>query len=169
MAEDTSTVEGEAREAYARLLETRGKIEGGELPWSALMGFFTDDAVFVDPAWGRCVGRDHLVDFFDRSMAGLEDWTFPEEFTMVEGHRVVSMWWNRLPGEGPDGRPLQVPGVSILHYAGEGRFSYELDILNMGELGQLFTEIDWAPPATLNFPPRQPDREPTPPGGRPGI
>jgi ketosteroid isomerase-like protein len=168
MVEGPTEVEVEARRAYAELVSTRGRIEAGELPWSALMDHFTDDAVFMDPAWGRTTGREDLVDFFDRSMAGLGDWTFPEVFTMVEGHRVVSMWWNRLPGELPDGRPIQVPGVSILHYAGDGRFSYELDIMNMGELGELFAATGWAPPPDLNLPPRHPDRDPTPPPGRDG-
>lgn len=156
-------LEAAARAAYGRLVETRARIEAGELPWSALADLFTDDAVFVDPAWGRAQGRDHIVEFMDRSMAGLEDWSFPEVFTIVEGHRVVSMWWNRLPGSHPDGRPFQVPGVSILHYAGGGRFSYELDLLNMGELGEVFAETGWVPPATLNLPPAHPDRDPTPP------
>jgi len=164
MAEpDNASVEAEALDTYRRLLDTRGRIESGELPWSALMDFFTDDAVFMDPAWGRTEGKEDLVDFFDRSMAGLEDWTFPEEFTVVSGHRVVSMWWNRLPGSRSDGTPLQSPGVSILHYAGEGRFSYELDLLNMAEIGELFAESGWTAPATLNFPPRNPNRDPTPP------
>ena len=159
---ETEQLEAEALATYRRLLDTRGRIEAGELPWSALMDFFTDDAVFMDPAWGRTQGREHLLDFFDRSMAGLEDWSFPEEFTMVSGHRVVSMWWNRLPGTRADGSPFQAPGISVLHYAGDGRFSYELDLLNMAEVGELFAASGWTPPATLNFPPGSPDRDPTP-------
>ena len=88
--------------------------------------------------------------FMDESMAGLEDWTFPEEWTMSDGERVVTMWWNRLPGEGPDGRPNQAPGVSILHYAGDGRFNYELDVLNMAEVIEIIGTSGWTPPANFN-------------------
>jgi hypothetical protein len=158
-----SPEEAEARATYRRYVATRAQIMAGELPWSALNDYFTDDAVFLDPAWGRTQGKEELHVFFDASMRGLEDWEFPEEFTMVEGHRVVSFWWNRLPGARPDGSPYQAPGVSILHYAGDGRFSYELDLLNMAELGEHLTESGWTPSPEMNFPPANPDRNPKPP------
>ena len=53
--------ESEARETYARYVATRDRVEAGELPWSALAGFFTEDAVFVDPAWGRVEGRPAIA------------------------------------------------------------------------------------------------------------
>ena len=98
-------------------------------------------------------------------MAGLDTWTFPEAWTMVEGNRIVSFWWNRLPGARPDGSPIQAPGVSILHYAGDGRFSYELDVLNMAEVMECMTDSGWVPTGPMNLPPKQPDRYPTPPDG----
>jgi ketosteroid isomerase-like protein len=154
----------EAREAYGLLVAMRERVQQGELPWSALCEeFFTDDVVFIDPAWGRNAGREAVADFMDRSMVGLEDWTFPEEWTMVEGDRVVSFWWNRLPGARPDGRPYQAPGISILHYAGGGRFSYECDILNMAEVLELLRDSRWAPAGPVGTPPRRPDRDITPP------
>ena len=95
-----------------RLRALRGgpsAVERGERSWSSIAEeFFTEDIVFIDPAWGRTEGRDAVAQFMDESMAGLEDWTFPEEWTMSDGERVVTMWWNRLPGEGPGG-PAQ-PG-----------------------------------------------------------
>jgi ketosteroid isomerase-like protein len=153
----------EARETYARYVATRDRIEGGELPWSALADFFTEDAVFVDPAWGRMEGRAAIAKFMDESMAGLEDWRFPEQWTVAEGDRVVTFWWNRLPGERPDGTPFQAPGISILTYAGDGKFSQEVDLLNMVEVGELFNESGWTPPPTMNMPPRRPIRDISPP------
>jgi hypothetical protein len=96
-------------------------------------------------------------------MAGLEGWSFPEQWTIVEGNRVVSFFWNRLPGTREDGRPYQAPGVSILHYAGDGKFSYELDVLNMAEVGQAIAETGWRPPGRMYPPPDPPDRNATPP------
>jgi ketosteroid isomerase-like protein len=153
----------EARATYRRYLETRERIHRGGAPWSALADFFTEDAVYLDPAWGRTDGRAEITRFLDDSMAGLESWTFPEEWTMVEGDRVVSFWWNRLPGTAPDGRPLQAPGVSILHYAGDGRFDYELDILNMAEVFELMKASDWRPSDVMRPPPEHPNRDATPP------
>jgi hypothetical protein len=156
-------VADEARAAYARYVARRDEIEAGLATWRSLAEFFTDDAVFVDPAWGRIEGGAAIADFFEHSMVGLEDWTFPEGFTMAEGRRVVTFWWNRLPGAGPDGTPYQAPGVSILHYAGDGRFSFELDILNMAELTEHMRAAGWHPPATMHMPPAHPVRDATPP------
>jgi hypothetical protein len=64
----------------------------------------------------------------------------------------------------PEGRPLEAPGVSVLRYAGEGKFDYELDLLNMAEVGELMEASDWRPNASLNAPPTHPDRNVTPPG-----
>jgi ketosteroid isomerase-like protein len=159
--------ETEVRETYERYIATREQIHAGELPWSALAEYFTEDAVFIDPAWGRVEGRDALIAWFDESMQGLEDWTFPEEWTMVEGDRVVTSWWNRLPGERDDGTPYQAAGLSILRYAGDGRFSYEHDMLNMIEVGEVIGASGWKPSADFNMPPRHPNRDISPPPGRP--
>ncbi|MEL7209742.1 MAG: hypothetical protein AAGK32_16155, partial [Actinomycetota bacterium] len=47
------TEPAEIRATYERYVATRERIQAGELPWSALAEFFTEDAVFIDPAWGR--------------------------------------------------------------------------------------------------------------------
>jgi ketosteroid isomerase-like protein len=158
-------LEDEARETYARFVATRMEIQAGTKPWSALADFFTDDAVFIDPAWGRFEGRKAMSAFLDDSMAGLEDWTFPEQWTMVEGNRVVSFLYNQLPGAKADGSPYRVPTISILHYAGGGKFSYDLDILNMAELGEHLADSGWVPPKTMKRPPKQPVRDTTPADG----
>ena len=148
----------EIEAAYARYLETRTRIEAGGLGWDALADFFTDDASFIDPAWGRIEGIESIRGFLVESMAGLEDWSFPHEWTLVDGDRLVSRWQNRLPGRRPDGSPYQAPGISILIYAGEGRFSHEEDLLNMVHVGELIRESGWKPPPEVNLPPARPRR-----------
>lgn len=158
----------EAKATYLRFVAGREAVARGERTWASLgEEFFTDDAVFVDPAWGRVEGRAAIAAFMDESMAGLDDWTFPEVWTVAEGDRVVSMWWNRLPGERPDGTPYQAAGISVLHYAGDGRFSYESDLLNMAEVHELMRESGWRPVAAMHVPPGAPNRDLTPPGGWP--
>ncbi len=168
MADTTTTTDrsAEAEAAYHRYVAGREAVARGERTWSSLgEEFFTEDAVFIDPAWGRVEGRRAIAEFMDESMAGLDDWSFPEEWTMADGDRIVAMWWNRLPGTHGDGSPYQATGISILHYAGDGRFSYEHDILNMAHIGELIGDSGWQPPTTMNFPPAKPDRDPTPPRG----
>ncbi len=148
----------EVEGAYARYLEERRRVEAGEVGWDALAAFFTDDATFIDPAWGRVEGIAAIREFLVESMLGLDGWSFPHEWTAVDGDRLVARWWNRLPGQRPDGSYYQAPGISIMVYAGDGKFSYEEDLLNMVHVGELFRESGWKPPAGFNAPPRQPRR-----------
>ena len=70
-----------------------------------------EDAVYIDPAWGRIEGREKIREFFVKSMAGLtgHGWSTPENWTMVEGHALVSQW-DQILGHKPDGTPWLVPG-----------------------------------------------------------
>ena len=153
-------IEKEATETYGRFVALRDEIDAGRRPWSALAEFFTDDAVYIDPAWGRVEGRQRIGEFFERSMAGLtgNGWSSPENWTMAEGPRVVSQW-DQVLGQRPDGTPWRVPGLSILYYAGDGRFCYSLDLLNMVQVGEALRAIGWRPPAEFNAPPREPNRD----------
>jgi ketosteroid isomerase-like protein len=155
--------EREALETYRAYVNQRTRAQRGEVPWSSIGGFFTEDCVFIDPAWGRIEGRAKMADFFDWSIVGLEGWEFPEMWTMADGDRVVSFWWNRLPGADADGRPYQAPALSILHYAGNGKFDYELDLMNVAEVGQVMARSGWAPGKGFRIPDPKPDRDPTPP------
>lgn len=155
--------EREALEAYRAYVAQRTRCERGEAPWSSIADWFTPDAVFVDPAWGRVEGRAEMATFFDWSIVGLDGWEFPEEWTMADGDRVVSFWWNRIPGTRDDGSPCQAPAVSILHYAGDGLFDYELDLMNITEVGEVIAASGWTPGEGLQLPRSDPHRDPTPP------
>ena len=153
----------EALATYRAMVAVRDRIEQGELPWSALAGYFTDDAVYIDSTWGRFEGRPAIEQFMADSMQGLDDWRFPEEWAMAEGDRVVSKWWNQLPSERPDGSPYRVAGISILRYAGDGKFDYEYDVFNMKEILEVIAESGWRPTGPMNAPPNPPNRDSTPP------
>ncbi len=154
-----SNREDEVRAAYEAYIATRERIMAGELPWSALSAHFTEDAVFIDPAWGRVEGLDAMITFFDDSMQGLDGWEFPEEWTIVDGDRVVSAWWNRLPGRTPDGGYPQALGISTLLYGGDGKFYYEHDLLNMAEVMEAVNQSTWSPSGPMHVPPAVPNRD----------
>ncbi len=143
---------------YQKYVNTRNRIGSGQLGWDALADFFTEDAIFIDPAWGRVVGIEAIRKFMVESMAGLEDWSFPHEWAMAEDDRVIARWQNRLPGRREDGSFYQAPGYSLLVYDGDGHFSFEEDLLNMVHVNELIAESGWKPPASFNFPPRHPRR-----------
>ena len=67
----------EVEAVVERYCDVRRRIDAGELPWDSLAQFFTDDCVYIDPAWGRVEGIGPVSEFFEESMRGLEDWQFP--------------------------------------------------------------------------------------------
>ena len=152
------SVEDEAAQTYAAYVRTRSQVLAGEAEWSSMAEFFTDDAVFIDPAWGRVEGNEAIADFMAESMAGLDDWDFPEVWTMVDDRRVVSMWDQVLPAD-DDGHRRRQPGISVLYYAGDGRFCYEMDLLNMTHVLADLGASGWAPAGDFNLPPSDPNRD----------
>ena len=153
-------IAAEALETYDRFVATREQIDQGEQPWSVLADYFTEDAAYIDPAWGRIEGREGIREFFTASMAGLtgHGWSTPENWTMAEGPRLVSQW-DQVLGHRDDGTPWLVAGLSILYYAGGGLFCYSHDMLNMTHVGQTMRGMGWKPPAEFNMPPREPNRD----------
>ncbi len=150
--------DSEIRAAYDAYVDQRNKVEAGDAPWDSLGDWFTDDATFIDPAWGRVEGIAAIREFLVDSMAGLEGWTFPRQWTAVTGNCLISCWQNRLPGARTDGTPYEAPGVSIMQYAGGGKFSREEDILNMAHVIELLTESGWKPGPGFTPPPSKPRR-----------
>ncbi|MCU0268598.1 MAG: nuclear transport factor 2 family protein, partial [Acidimicrobiales bacterium] len=114
---------------------------------------------YIVPAWGRIQGIEEIRSFLEESMLGLEDWEFPVEFTAIDGDRVVVKWTQRLPGRRADGSPYEQSGYSTLLYAGDGRFSYEEDVLNMVHVLEDLRTSRWRPGPGFTMPPRDPDRD----------
>lgn len=151
--------EAEVQAAVDAWLATRERIESGAATWSALADHFTDDAVFVDPAWGRVEGLDEMRrTVFGDAMDGLEDWRFPIDHVMVDGDVVLVKWRQIIAG--PKGEHAQ-SGVSTMVYGGDGRFRYEEDLLNMVHVFEGIKASGWRPPAggTAHIPPAEVDRD----------
>ena len=143
---------GEVQKAIDALHSIRAKGSAGEMRWDALADMFTEDATYIDPAWGRFKGLKSIRQFLRDSMQGLEDWKFPTDWCVIEGNRVVSKFRNQLPGQRPDGTYYEVPGISVLEYAGDGKFSFEEDIINMVHLYEVLKESGWVPGPNVKLP-----------------
>lgn len=155
----------EVRAAADRYQELRRRIEEGLEPdaFGILADFYTEDAVYVDAAWGRIEGREAIAQWLVDSMVGLDAWRFPVDFVAIEGDDVVVKWTQIVPGKRDDGRPYQQSGYSRLIYAGEGRFSYEEDVYNMVHVLEDLAASGWQPTEPMNMPPEHPDRDWSPP------
>jgi limonene-1,2-epoxide hydrolase len=146
-----------SRDEIERVLEdyvaTRAAIDAGNGKWSDLARFFTADAVFIDPAHGRVEGLDHITTFLDASMVGFEDWTFPIDFVAVSGNDVAVKWRQVFP----NGR--EQSGWSRMVYAGNGKFRYEEDMLNMAHVLEDMKTLHWRPADGFLMPPAEPNRD----------
>ena len=147
----------EVAAAVASYLATREQIEAGAATWIDLAAFFTDDAIYIDPAWGRVEGIDAIREFLVDSMKGLEDWRFPIELTAISGNDVIVKWAQVLPSG------QRQTGYSNLVYAGDGKFSYDEDLLNMVHVLEDLKASGWRPGPGFASPPSNPNRDTTKP------
>ena len=74
--------------------------------------FYTEDAVYIDGAWGRIEGKEAIAHWLVDSMLGMEDWKFPVEFTAIEGNDIVVKWTQIMPRH--QARWDAVPAVGVL-------------------------------------------------------
>ena len=95
----------EVQATVDRYHELRNRIDEGLEPdaFGALADFYTEDAVYIDGAWGRVEGREAIAHWLVDSMVGMEDWKFPVEFTAIEGDDVVVKWTQIMPRTSPTG------------------------------------------------------------------
>jgi ketosteroid isomerase-like protein len=158
----------EIEATIAEYVALREQIDAKNGKWSDLARFFTDDAVFIDPAWGRVQGIEEMKrTVFGDAMVGLDDWKFPTEFYAISGNNVVIKWQQVLPGRHADGRPYVQSGYSTLIYAGDGKFCYEEDLLNMTHVFEDLKASGWTAPPGMGMPPKHPDRDFSRPAGAP--
>ncbi len=143
----------EVEQAVRAYLECREAIERGDKTWTDLAPFFTDDAVYIDPAYGRIEGIDAIRTFLDESMRGLEDWRFPIDFVAIEGEHVAVKWTQVLPNG------ARQSGWTHLVYAGDGRFRYDEDLLNMAHVFEDMKALGWRPGPSHVPPPAHPNRD----------
>jgi ketosteroid isomerase-like protein len=111
--------------AYERHLVAKGDYSGS---WETLADLFADDASYYDVFYGWMYGKDAIRRFLRDSMKGIEDWSFPVQWTVVGEGRVVVHWLNRLPGTRPDGTHYEFPGTSSITYDANGKIAQQMDL-----------------------------------------
>lgn len=102
--------------------------------WRGWSELFTDDAVYLEHLFGEFHGREAIHGWIQSAMS---EWpnsaftSFPIEWSVIDPERgwVVCQVWNRLEDPG-DGSVHQEYNLTVLHYAGDGLWSYEEDVYN---------------------------------------
>ena len=149
--------------------QARAKAAGQSNDWREWSECFTEDAQYYEHHYGRMNGREEIYKWIQSTMTEplfAEMSSFPIDWYMIDEERgwIMCQVANVMddPGDGSDHREYN---WTLLKYAGDGQFSYELDILNMAEVGELFSESRWTPTGEMHMPPKQPIRDTTPRDG----
>lgn len=105
-----------------------------ERNWAPLADFYTDDAVYTyvgltSNGAVEARGKDEIRKIvMGRDMEDYAGWTFPFQWIAIDGDRVVTRWSNRAPEKRADGSAIECPGISVLEYAGDGKFKSQFDL-----------------------------------------
>lgn len=110
----------------------RGITASGE--WSRFADLFTEDATYVEHLFGRFEGREAIRAWITKTMSrfpGNVMTGFPIEWHVIDDDRgwIVCKIWNDMPDPG-DGQRYSAYNLTVLHYAGDGLWSYEEDAYN---------------------------------------
>lgn len=128
MAEFTRTRD-EVRQMLDRWLETNREAEASG-DWAGLADYYAPDATYryTIGAFGsrEAIGRDAVRALvMERDMIGFQGWTFPYEWIVIDGEKVMTKWYMQPPFERPDGTPYRVLGMSSI------KLNDDLEIVEM--------------------------------------
>jgi ketosteroid isomerase-like protein len=125
---------------YQRVGEEAGRTKDWN-PWADL---FTEDALYVEHLFGEMHGREAIREWITRVMAefpGNAMPAFPIEWYIVDEERgwIACKIWNRMEDPG-DGSVHQAANLTLLKYAGDGKWSYEEDAYNPDAFRSMIAE-----------------------------
>jgi ketosteroid isomerase-like protein len=112
--------------------------------WDRWADLFTEDATYVEHHYGTFGGREAIRRWINETMSS---WPgnamphFPVEWYVIDEQRgwVVCQVWNRMEDPG-DGSVHQAYNLTLLKYAGDGRWSYEEDVYNPATFATMIEE-----------------------------
>jgi len=115
----------------------RGEIAVATGDWDQWADQFTDDANYREHHFGYFSSQDEIRTWIKSVMQPFPTMTFPVKWSTIDGNRVNAVIANVLPApEGDDGY-YGFDVHTILHYAGDGRWSYEEDVYSPREAEQV--------------------------------
>lgn len=143
----TEFSEAEVRAAAERLIDHHDRASE-VTDWTFYVDeSYTEDAVYICEYAGvrvtKAVGRAEIkATHYGDDMGGFEEWTFPYEGYAINGDKIITRWWNRGPGRRENGDYFQSPGVSFITYAGDGMFSHQHDMFDLGHQMRICDELE---------------------------
>lgn len=119
----------------------RGSLAVTTGDWNQWADQFTEDARYLEHHYGRFEGQAAIREWITGVMQPFPTMEFPLKVAVIVGNRVCAVIPNVLPdpagGDAYFGFDVNV----VLHYAGNGKWSYEEDVYNPREAQAVIT--DW--------------------------
>ena len=130
----------ELEEAFQVYQETALKA-GTSGDWREWADMFTEDATYIEHHYGEFGGREAIYNWIQKTMSepiNQEMRYFPIDWYTIDEDRgwIVAKVWNRMVDPG-DGSIHQEHNITILHYAGNMKWSYEEDVYNPAFFGKM--------------------------------
>jgi predicted SnoaL-like aldol condensation-catalyzing enzyme len=106
-------------------------VETGD--WDQWADQFTDDAHYREHHYGYFTSGAQIREWIKSVMQPFPTMEFPPSYALIDGNRVTTLIPNILPApEGDDGY-YGFDVNTILHYAGNGKWSFEEDVYSPAE------------------------------------
>lgn len=112
--------------------------------WREWADMFTPDATYFEHQYGHFWGREAVYQWISKVMKSVPGMrAFPVEWYSIDKQKgwVICKVQNRMQDLG-DGEIYQEPNITILHYAGDGKFSYEEDAYDRQRMSEMV--MRWA-------------------------
>ncbi len=130
----------ELEAAFTTWHTTVSRAASGEGHWRDFVDLFTEDAQYLEQMVGVLKGREAIWAWAEPTLAGFPGsaMSFPPYWHVVdEENGVIVAKLNNLMRDPGDGSQMGSDNISILTYAGEGRFSSEEDVYDPSAFGEL--------------------------------
>ena len=114
----------------------RGRLARETGDWAQWADQFSEDAFYREHHYGTFSGRAAIKEWITGVMGPFPEMSFPIEWLMIDGNRVVFSCPNTLPD--PTGRDQEYAFrvMCVLHYGGNGQWDLEEDIYHPLEAEQ---------------------------------
>jgi hypothetical protein len=131
----TTSFPREEIEAELEKYRARGDLAVATGDWDQWADQFTADAQYREHHYGYFRSQDEIRSWIKSVMQPFPTMKFPISYTVIEGNRISALIPNILPApEGDDGY-YGFDVNTILHYAGNGKWSFEEDVYSPAEAG----------------------------------
>jgi len=121
-------------EQELHIYRERGNAAVASGNWNPWADQFTADSSYLEHHYGRFQGQEAIRDWINGVMRPFPEMVFPVTWCSIDGNRVSARIPNILPDPtGGSGSEYSFEVNTILHYAGDGKWSYEEDVYNPRE------------------------------------